>query len=150
MPPADMTTATAWKPLWDHRRQLRARGLTNQVIIQCLEYEPLQVVRRLAPEIPVGYLLSVNARQPARLEVNFPGTALNRATGVFARAARRRGQPAHAWTVDKPEDIERMIELGVDSLITNQPVEALRLVREYESLSPAECALRVVRAWLAN
>jgi len=31
---------------------VRARQMTNQVIIQCLEYEPLLEVRRLAPWIP--------------------------------------------------------------------------------------------------
>jgi hypothetical protein len=38
----------------------------------------------------------------------------------------------------------------VDSIITDQPAEALRLVREFEILSPAERALRGVRAWLTN
>src|SRR6185369_13911023 len=39
---------------------LQSSRMTNQVIIQCLEYEPLMEVRRLAPEIPIGYLMSVN------------------------------------------------------------------------------------------
>ena len=129
---------------------VRAGGMTKQVIIQCLEYKPLQEVRRLAPEIPVGYLLSVNARQPSRLEVDFLGAALSRATGAFVRAAHRRGQQVHVWTVDKPESMERMIDIGVDSLITNQPAEALRRVSDYENLSPTERALRTIRAWLAN
>jgi hypothetical protein len=46
--------------------------------------------------------------------------------------------------------MERMIDLGVDSLITDQPAEALRLVRAYETLSPGERTLREARAWLAN
>ena len=50
---------------------VRARGMLDQVVIQCLEYEPLLEVRQLAPEVPIGYLLSFNAREPSRLEVNF-------------------------------------------------------------------------------
>jgi hypothetical protein len=46
--------------------------------------------------------------------------------------------------------MERMIDIGVDSLITDRPAEALRLVRQYESLSQAERTLRQARAWLAN
>jgi len=142
----------------DHQPRLAERvvtavrrvGMTNQVIIQCLEYEPLQEVRRLAAEIPVGYLLSVNARLPSRLKVDFLSAALSRATGGFVRAAHQRGQEVHVWTVDQTESMQRMIDIGVDSLITNQPAEALRLVREYRGLSSAERALREVRAWLAN
>jgi glycerophosphoryl diester phosphodiesterase len=130
--------------------EVQARGMADQVIIQCLEYEPLQQVRRLKPEIPIGYLLSVNARQPARLKVDFLGTALSRANGAYVRAAHRRGQEVHVWTVNTPEAMERMIDISVDSLITDRPAEALRLVRQYESLSPAERTLRQARAWLAN
>src|SRR5205085_11819336 len=122
--------------------EVRAHEMTNQVIIQCLEYEPLRTVHRVAPEIPIGYLLSVNARRPSRLDVSFLGTALSRATGSFVRAAHRCGQEVHVWTVNTPEAMERMIDVGVDSLITDKPAEALRLVRQYERLSPAERTLR--------
>ena len=129
---------------------VRARQMTNQVIVQCLEYEPLLEVQRLAPEIPVGYLMSVNATHPGRLKVNFLGAELGRVTGAFVQAAHRRGQRVHVWTVDAPADMERMIDLGVDDLITNEPGEALRRLRAYEALSRSERALRRVRAWLAH
>jgi glycerophosphoryl diester phosphodiesterase len=129
---------------------VRAHQMTKQVIVQCLEYEPLLVVRRLAPDIPVGYLMSVNAAHPGRLKVNFLGAELNRATGAFIQAAHRRGQQVHVWTVDAPADMERMIDLGVDDLITNEPEEALRRVRAYEGLNAYERTLRRVHAWLAH
>jgi glycerophosphoryl diester phosphodiesterase len=129
---------------------LQTRQMTNQVIIQCLEYEPLMEVRRLAPEIPVGYLMSVNAAHPGRLKVNFLGAELSRVTGAFVQAAHRRGQQVHVWTVDAPADMERMIDLGVDDLITNEPAEALRQVRAYEALTGPERSLRRIHAWLAD
>jgi hypothetical protein len=46
--------------------------------------------------------------------------------------------------------MERMIDLGVDDLITNEPAEALRRVHEYEGLSRSERTLRRVRARLAQ
>jgi glycerophosphoryl diester phosphodiesterase len=131
-------------------KEIRARDMVSQVIIQSLEYGPLQEVRRMAPEIPVGYLLSVNARQPSRLQVDFLGAEFSRVTGAFVRAAHRRGQQVHVWTVNKSESMARVIDLGADSVITNQPAEALRRVHEFESLSPMERTVRQVRAWLAN
>ncbi len=94
--------------------------------------------------------MSVNATRPGRLEVEFLSVELGRVTGAFVRAAHRRGQAVHVWTVDKPVDMDRMIAVGADALITNEPAEALRLVREYESLSQAERRLRRVHAWLAH
>jgi glycerophosphoryl diester phosphodiesterase len=129
---------------------VQARQMTNRVIVQCLEYEPLQEVRRLAPAIPVGYLMSVNARDPGRLQVDFLGVQLGRVTGEFVHAAHRRGQRVHVWTVDEPEDMDRMIDLGVDDLITNKPAEAVRRVRAYQELSQAERYLRRIYAWLAG
>jgi glycerophosphoryl diester phosphodiesterase len=129
---------------------LQTRQMTKQVLIQCLEYDPLLEVRRLAPEIPVGYLMAMNAAHPGRLKVDFLSAQLSRVTGAFVQAAHRRGQQVHVWTVDKPADIERMIDLGVDDLITNEPVEALRRVRACTGLDRAERTLRRINTWLAD
>ena len=129
---------------------VRAHRMTNQVIIQCLEYAPLLEVRRLLPGIPVGYLMPVNATSPGRLEVDFLSVELGCVTGAFVRAAHQHGQAVHVWTVDMPDDMDQMIALGADALITNEPAQALRLVREYENLSPPQRRLRRVIAWLAR
>lgn len=129
---------------------VRAHQMTNHVVIQCLEYEPLLEVRRLAPEIPVGYLMSVNATSPGRLEVDFFSVEMGWVTGAFVGAAHRHRQAVHAWTVDRPEDMDQMIAVGADALITNEPAEALRIVREYANLSQPERRLRQVHAWLAR
>lgn len=141
----------------DHEPQLAERVVKaiqardmHQVMIQCLEYEPLLEVKSLAPEIQVGYLFSVNARHPSALDVDFFSVAVNRVTGEFVQAAHRRGRQVHVWTVDKPDVIERMIDLGVDCLITNDPALALRMVNSYKSLSSSGRTLRGIRAWLAD
>jgi glycerophosphoryl diester phosphodiesterase len=129
---------------------LQARQMTNRVAIQCLEYEPLMEVRRLAPAIPVGYLMSVNAPHPERLKVDFLSAQLSQVTGAFIQAAHRRGQAVHVWTVDSSDDMERMIELGADDLITNEPAEAVRRVRAHGAMTAAERTLRRAYAWLAD
>jgi glycerophosphoryl diester phosphodiesterase len=129
---------------------IEAQGMAGQVVIQSLHYAGLEEVRRLAPQIPIGYLFSVNARHPKRLEVDFLSAQLERVNGPFINAAHRRKQTVHVWTVDKPADMERLIDLGVDNLITNQPETALRMVREHAELSPPERALKLVRVWLTE
>jgi glycerophosphoryl diester phosphodiesterase len=122
--------------------------MTNQVVVQCVEYEPLMEIRRLAPEIPVGYLMSVNAIYPARLKVDFLSAELGRVTGAFVRAAQRRGQAVHVWTVDAPTDMARMIAVGVDALITNEPAKlcgACASIRA--SAGPNGCSTGCMPGW---
>ena len=39
-----------------------------------------------------------------------------------------RGLLLHVWTVDREEDIRRLVEAGIDAVITNRPDVARRIV----------------------
>ncbi len=129
---------------------LRRHGMLDQAVIQCLEYEPLLEVRQLAPEVPVGYLLSFNARKPSRLDVNFLSVEQNRLDRRFLLSAHRRGQQVYAWTVNTSEDMQRLFDLGIDGLITDQSALARKTLDEYLSRPKSERAVRRVRSWLAD
>lgn len=43
--------------------------------------------------------------------------------------AHEQGLAVHAWTVNRPEDMKRLISSGIDSIITDYPDELLALVR---------------------
>ena len=129
---------------------LRRHGMLDQVVIQCLEYEPLLEVRQLAPEVPIGYLLSFNARKPSRLDVNFLSVEQNRLDRTFLLSAHRRGQQVYAWTVNSSEDMQRLFDLGIDGIITDQSALARKTLDEYLSRPKSERAVRRVRSWLAD
>ncbi len=129
---------------------VRARGMLDQVVIQCLEYEPLLEVRELAPGLPIGYLLSFNGREPARLKVDFLSVEQNRADRRFITKAHQRDQQVYAWTVNKAEDMARLLDLGIDGLITDQSALARQAVAEHSNHSDIERSVRQVRTWLSN
>jgi glycerophosphoryl diester phosphodiesterase len=48
----------------------------------------------------------------------------------FVRAAHRAGLPVHVWTVDRAEQMRRLLSWGVDAIITDRPDVAVAVVRE--------------------
>ena len=52
----------------------------------------------------------------------------------------------HVWTVNTRDDMVRMIELGVDNLITDNPGDAVAVRQERAAMTTAEkMALRLRR-----
>ena len=45
--------------------------------------------------------------------------------------AHRLGLIVNAWTVNEPSDINRMIDLGVDGIITDYPARVQRCLKAY-------------------
>lgn len=54
-----------------------------------------------------------------------PRTGLRLLTPAFVRAAHRRGQQVHVWTINDRAEMERLIDLGVDGLVSDE-IETLR------------------------
>jgi glycerophosphoryl diester phosphodiesterase len=94
----------------------------------------LRRIHALAPDVSTVHLMR---RIPLRLRdgerprgVTALGPALPalRAHPQFVERVQARGGQVHVWTVDDPADIDFVIGLGVDVIITNRPAEVLRRI----------------------
>jgi glycerophosphoryl diester phosphodiesterase len=129
---------------------VRARGMSDQVVIKSLTYRGLEAVRRLAPRIWVGYLIATPVRDPHRLDVDFYSVLQRLIDPDFVLQAHRRGRKVLAWTVNDASDMARLSGMGVDNLITDVPAEARRVLHEQWDKDPVQLRLQRLRAWLGG
>ena len=112
----------------------------SPVSVTVMSFSPLAMrhLRELAPKLPTVLLLD---RLPPGVPVSWlpfgvriagPGIALVRSRPGLVRRLRERGNAVYVWTVNEPTDIDLVLDLGVDGIITDRPAEVL-----------ARCAERV-------
>jgi glycerophosphoryl diester phosphodiesterase len=99
----------------------------SPVMVMSYAATSLRRVHAMAPLLPTVYLMD---RVPVRYrdgrlpqQVRSAGVALRvvkRYPGYVQRV-HEQGNRLHVFTVDEPEDIELMLDLGVDVIISNQP-----------------------------
>ena len=76
-------------------------------------------VARLLAAARVGRLAPVPAAACVQVPPSYRGVPV--VTPRFVQAAHRRGLAVHVWTVNEPAEMVRLLDLGVDGLITDRP-----------------------------
>ena len=109
-------------------RIVRAHDMADRVIASSFNPLRLMRLRALDPRIPRGMLYSPNSpvfvRQLWFLPLVQPDALHPHHSMVdeaYMRRARKWGVRVNAWTVDDPAEAERLVRLGVDGIITNDP-----------------------------
>ena len=101
--------------------------------VTVMSFSPVAVrrVRLLAPALPTVQLyermpvLRRDGSLSAAADVAGPWVEILRAHPGYVRRVHGRGHPVYVWTVDEPADIDLVLGLGVDAVITNRPKDVL-------------------------
>ena len=101
----------------------------DQVIFTSFKFDEIRKIRELNKEAKVGYIFG---RMPEDVDVfsedvDLLSVNIKTVDAAFMKKAKTAGMEVAVWTVNKPEDMKRMIDLGVDDIITNYP-DVLRKV----------------------
>ncbi|MGN6607078.1 MAG: glycerophosphodiester phosphodiesterase [Jatrophihabitans sp.] len=103
-----------------------------QVIVMSFAPTAIRRVRLQAPALPTVLLLERlllptrrGAILPPGTTIAGPGLHVLQADPDFVARAHARGHRVFVWTVDEPDEVEFVRDLGVDTIITNRPAEVL-------------------------
>ncbi len=108
--------------------------LDNRVVVMSFATTAVRRVRLLAPDIPTVLLLErlMPKRRaghlPAAIPIAGPGLHILQADPGFVARAHARARQVYVWTVNKAADVEFVLDLGVDTIITDYPREVRALV----------------------
>lgn len=128
---------------------LRAHGRDDDVIVAAFDQRSTDAVRALAPELPLSAgrrgvaafaaAVRLGRRAPRRLRrfaaLQVPATVAGRplVTAGFVTAAHEAGVAVHVWTVDDPAEMRRLVELGVDGVMSDRPSVLARVLTEADA-----------------
>lgn len=122
---------------------IKRHNAMSRVVVSSFNPMSLRRFRRMAPNVPIGYLYAPGEPLYLRFgwfmlgfthEARHPHHSLIDAQ--FMTWARSMNFRVHTWTVDEPERIRQLRDLGVDAVITNRPDVALEaLGRRVENKS---------------
>lgn len=131
----------------DVARLLREEKLDKDCFVASLNYASLEEARNEWPALRTAAIVSARVGDPTRLDVDYLSMNAKLVNLRLLRAAHRRGKQVLVWTIDDPRLATRLMDLGVDNVITNDPALMVPLRDERGSLSRIErlvLAFRVV------
>ena len=116
---------------------LLSKHLDDRLVVQCFDPRALNFMREKYPELRLSYLVEAadNDFDAYMAKLKFTPEWLSPHFSIvdedLVQKCRDKGMKIVPWTADKPEDLQRLIELGVDAIITNYPDVLLSLTRGF-------------------
>jgi len=104
---------------------IRKHGLSARVIIQSFDFRTLRAAKAIAPEIRRSALYSGPPRDLIALtreaEASILSPEFHLVTVDIVKAAHQAGFSVVPWTANTPEDWKRLVDAGVDAIISDDP-----------------------------
>ncbi|MBQ9197065.1 MAG: glycerophosphoryl diester phosphodiesterase membrane domain-containing protein [Clostridia bacterium] len=109
----------------DHLEQAVAQlilenDFAEQCVVTCQRYDALKRIKEYAPELTTVYVMSMAYGNLEQLtDADHFSISYHFINRDMVSRLHRMGKQVYAWTVDRQDIMERMIDLGVDNIITN-------------------------------
>ena len=118
-------------------------GIRSSCYVTSFSYPALKTVKKLDPKIKTGLIANLATSTSYSQLKNIDAVSMNY---IFVNqsvvdTAHLNGKKVFVWTVDRPLEIQQMVSLGVDNIITNRPDKASEAI---DSRSVGDTILNVL------
>ncbi len=117
---------------------VEATGMVGQTAIMSLQYGAIQKVRTMRPDWQIGLLSAKAIGNLALLDTDFLAVEKGMARSGLIRRVHKAGKKVFVWTVNDPITMSRMMSLGVDGIITDEPEMARQVLQQRKEMNIAE------------
>ena len=112
---------------------IREHKVESRVIVQSFDFRTLVAMKKLAPEVRRSALMEPSDTRDF-VFVGKPGMPpssrpMSLATAERVPAAHAAGLQVVPWTVNTPEEWERLVDAGVDAIITDDPASLIEWLK---------------------
>ncbi len=124
-------------------QKIRDYDLADQVLVASFSQEVLEEFRQVCPEVATSsgeteviqlfvfskiFIESILSPHYQAVQVPEERSGLRVLTPRFVDAAHNRDLEVHAWTINEVNDMQRMLDLGLDGIITDRPDRLLEVL----------------------
>lgn len=114
-------------------RAIKENHFEDHCIVTSMNYQFLKQIKKTAPEIRTGYIMTMTYGGVQGMEAaDFFSVKHTYVDEKFVTQAHALGKEVHVWTVNYKGDAKRMLDMGVDNIITDDPI-MVRKVQNRES-----------------
>lgn len=117
---------------------VEAAGMQDQVATMSLKYPAVQKMKSLRPDWRAGVLAATSVGDLAGLTGDFLAVSSASLSARLQARAALAEKDVYVWTVNDAPLMSRMISMGVDGLITDEPALANEVIAYYATLSTPE------------
>ena len=114
-------------------RAIKENHFEEHCVVTSMNYQFLKQIKKIAPEIRTGYIMTMTYGNIEGMKAaDFFSVKHTYVNERFVTQAHALGKEVHVWTVNYKGDAKRMLDIGVDNIITDDPI-MVRKVQNQES-----------------
>jgi glycerophosphoryl diester phosphodiesterase len=111
---------------------IRRENFQQECIVTCFGHAVADEIKKLAPELQVGYIFGTEEYHEGVFSGGADLLSANHRliSPEFMQKARAANKQVHVWTVNDTLLMQRMLDFGVDAIITNYPDQLAEVMRK--------------------